>query len=72
MAIIGFIVLILLGLFFLFAAITVFIVGSAFGSGGEAIVPAILVGIVLWAAVHWAPFTIAFTSPPTHNVEVVR
>lgn len=60
MAIIGFIVLILLGLFLLFAAITVLVVGSAFGAGGEAIVPAILAGIVLWAACHWAPFTISF------------
>jgi len=49
---------VLLGLFFLFAAVTVFIMGCAFGGGGEAIIPAILAGIVLWAACHWAPFTI--------------
>jgi hypothetical protein len=60
MAIIGFITLVLLGLFFLFAAVTVFIMGCAFGGGDAAIIPAILAGIVLWAACHFAPFTITF------------
>lgn len=60
MAIIGFIVLVCIGLFLGWVAIMTLFAGSMFGgSGAEALIPAILAGLVFWAAFHFAPFTIA-------------
>jgi hypothetical protein len=61
MAIIGFVVLVLLGLYLLAIMGAVFFGSAMFGgSGAEAILPGLLAGLVLWAAVHFAPFTITF------------
>jgi hypothetical protein len=61
MAIIGFIFLMFLGLWFVAIAGTIFFGSAMFGgTGAEAILPAILAGLVFWVACHWAPFTIAF------------
>jgi hypothetical protein len=61
MAIIGFVVLVLIGLWLVAIAGTIFFGSKMFGgTGAEAFVPAIFAGLIFWAAFHFAPFTITF------------
>lgn len=62
MAIFGFIVLVLVGLYFVVLAVQLYVGLTLFGGGGGiAIVPAGIAGVIFWTAFHFAPFTIAFT-----------
>lgn len=61
LALIGFIVLIIFGAFCLVGAFTAWLLTSAFSNTVEWF-PVILFGSIggasLWAAVHWAPFSV--------------
>jgi hypothetical protein len=60
MAIIGFIFLVLIGLFLIYAAGVLFFAGMFMNDMSGAFIPLILAVVVFWAALHWAPFTITF------------
>lgn len=62
LAIIGFTVLMLLGIWLLVVAGAV-LMGSAFfgGNGVESVIPFVEAALVIWFACHIAPFTINFS-----------
>jgi hypothetical protein len=61
LALIGFIVLVCLGIYLLFVA-GFLCVSSLFGFGkSEFLLPAAVAVLVFWLAFHFAPFTVHFT-----------
>ena len=61
MAILGFIVLMVVGVLFFFAGVFITFLGSSFGgSAVEGLIPAGIGAVFIWLAIHFAPFTVTF------------